>query len=131
MGDFDHLLGEFDLAETSRIDCGKFAIIVRPMNLANQDYRKAVLESSRTTNKLSVVSEPGEVQTDDDQIRVFCNAVIVGWENVKNKDGKEIKFTPGAAFKMLSGSNAGKVLYSRLVLAATDDQTFRVALEKN
>jgi hypothetical protein len=127
---FSNILTEFDRADETRIDCGSFGIVLRPMNMANPEYRKAVLSVARG-KKNSVAKKDGLLGgTLEEDIQIFCKTVVVGWDGVKDDDGKVVPFSVSACFEMLN-SKAGRGLYLKLADAAAQDDTFKMEIEGN
>lgn len=61
-------------------------------------------------------------------LNVFCNSVLVGWENVENEHGEKMAFTPANALQLLT---ALPDLYAELNAKAQQQSMFRVATLEN
>ncbi len=45
----------------------------------------------------------------DVELRTFCNCVLLGWKNVKDREGAAIEYTPETAYKLLTDPRMRKL----------------------
>lgn len=120
-------LSAFNLAETVDLDCGTFEIRIRQAALHNDDFRAAVAARALRAKKKSLVPEKGTMTGSfDEDVELFLDNVIVGWGDkpLKDDDGNTVPYTTEVGREMFTSTRQGKILFSKVQTAATDDQMF-------
>lgn len=85
---------------------GEPVLLVKPATEANEKFRAAMLRTSgkRQRNVLmkGKVDAADADQDRDDDRALYPRYVIVGWRNVKNKEGKPVEFTIDACLAFIA-----------------------------
>lgn len=91
---------------------------------ANTAYKKAITLMYKA-NKHAIETEtmPDDV-AEQKTLEIFCKHVLKGWEGVKDRDGKALKFSVDAAITLLSELDD---LYADLRAQASKVSNFRAA----
>lgn len=99
----------FDLFETDQskvkdgieIKVAGVTFICRPSDTTNQFYNA---ELAAIHKRFAVELKTGtlsEEQSSDLMLRVFAKTVLIGWKNLKDRDGETIEYSEEAAFSLL------------------------------
>lgn len=128
----DNALSNFDTADEIELKCGTFDIVIRQAALHNEKFRAAIAKRALKAKKKSLVVEQGTLTGNFEQdVALFVDVLIVGWGKrpLKDDNKKVVPCNRENLTELFTGSKQGKVLFSRIQVAAVDDELFLVTEE--
>jgi hypothetical protein len=123
-------LADFDLADYCDIDCGKFDIRIRQAAIHNEDFRAAVSKRAMAAKRKSLVPDRGAMTGSyKEDVKLFLDLIIQGWGDhpMKDDNGKDVVWTKEFGYEMFTTLQAGRVLFGKIMKAATEDEMFMIA----
>lgn len=120
-------LSKFDLAEYIHMDCGSFDICLRQAALHNEEWRAKIAQKALDAQKKSLVPQRGTLTGSfDADVELFIECIILGWGDrpMEDDDGEEIEASPENLREIFHSGREGKILFSKIQMAAVDDQLF-------
>lgn len=76
--------------------------IICRMGKANKRYSKALEAATRPYRRQMELGTLDNATADRIFIGVFCDTILKGWKNIKNRDGSEIAFSKQAAVELFA-----------------------------
>lgn len=125
-------LAPFELADQVSLDCGTFDIMICQAATHNEDFRAAVAKRSMFAKRRSLVPEKGSLTGSFDQdVELFCDLIIKGWGErpLRDDDGAVVPWTKANGIELFTAEKEGKVLFSKVLTAAVDDEMFTIREE--
>lgn len=86
-------------------------------------HRNEIRRSQRLVDQGKDVPDALAKLISDLEMRAFCKCVLLDWKNVTDRVGKEIKYSPSAAFKLLSDPNL-RALKETIILESDKHSNF-------
>jgi hypothetical protein len=121
----NNALNPFQRAEQVEINCGNgWYITIRQAAIYNQEFRAASLKYAGNTKDKSLVGINSPTGNDEKDYEFFCEILLVGWKGLKDDDGKNVPYSKKVAIEIFKSSKQGKVLFHKLLKAASDDGMF-------
>ena len=122
-----------DFAETTKLDCGPFDVVIRPANEMNELFtaalaRKQLKPNNRDLSKTAIDTLTGSVLDDDE---LFFETVMVCWGDkpLKDDDGKIVDFSKSNLKEIFSENEKGRRIFKKIKLAAMNEATFQITEE--
>ncbi len=114
-----------DMADQVELDCGEFDIIIRQAAVHNEAFRASIVKHTLVAKKKSLVVKEGTTTGSyEEDVKLFFNHVMVGWgERPFAINGVAMPWTEENLLRMFT-TKKGKVLFSKIQLAATDEKLF-------
>lgn len=105
-------------------DDKEITFIVASMDNGNKDYQQAIHNMNRElAEKYDLPSKaPLDVQKTE-QLKVVCDTVVKGWQNVFDDSGQPLTFTTDNVYSILSDPEL-YVVYDKVLEAATNQTRF-------
>jgi len=126
----DAELTGFDMADTAELDCGEFDIVIRQAAIHNETFRASVVKHTMAAKKKSLVVKEGTTTGSYEQdVNLFIEHVLVGWgERPFKVRGVAMPWT-SENLQMMFSTRKGKVLFSKIQLAAVEEKLFVIREE--
>lgn len=121
-------MGEgLDLADQVELDCGEFDIVIRQAAVHNEAFRASIVKHTLVAKKKSLVTKEGTTTGSyEEDVKLFFNHVMVGWgERPFTVNGAVMPWQEDLVVRMFM-TKKGKVLFSKIQLAATDEKLFQI-----
>ncbi len=101
-------MNPYQLFETSKkhetdgivLDYGDFKITVSRAGGANQKYNKLLAEKVKPYRRRFETGTMDNEMSDRLMAEVYAESVVIGWQNVRDRDGQVIAFTRDACVKL-------------------------------
>jgi len=125
-------MADFALAQNAHLDCGSFDIVIRQAALHNEEFRAAAATFAVNNKKKSLVSDKKSMTGNfDDDVRLVIEGIIVGWGDrpMLDDDGEVIEANSENLFEIFTSSREGKILFNKIMQAATNEDMFKVTEE--
>ncbi len=125
-------LAAFELADMVDLNCGSFDIRIRQAALHNEEFRASVAKRSMSARKKTLVPEKGSLTGHfESDVDLFLDVVVAGWGErpLKNDDDRVVKYSKEVGRELFTSSKEGRVLFSKVMAAAIDDELFVIREE--
>jgi hypothetical protein len=121
----NNALTPFQRADQVEINCGNdWYITIRQAAIYNQEFRAASLKYAGNKGDKTLVGVNSPTGNDEKDYEFFCEILLVGWRGLTDDDGKEVPYSKEVAIEIFKSSKQGKVLFHKLLRAASDDEMF-------
>lgn len=120
-------LAGYELADLVDLNCGTFDIRICQAAVHNEDFRAAVAKRSMAAKRRSLMPEKGSITGNFvEDVELFVDLIIKGWGDrpLMDDDGEVVPWTKANGMALFTSSKKGKVLFSKVMVAATEDELF-------